>query len=349
MPDDTEMTQVTEQHQEPTDNAGIMQDEILAFNDDSTDDNKSLDMRPGETPPENEAKKPEEESQKDADDGFEDQKQGDDQGQEEDKQKEAEPEVKPEVKPDAEIEDDEDVKRGKEIIEAQEKADAEAKQKEDEARAEAERQKTQQSHVSVREEAYNIKDVEFIREVIPKDFFPKGTIELSNGEVLDFESAIEETPELPIMIASITHNIVRQMVENNYLLTTEMGTKMMEQVDNKLFVEAVKSKVPNAEKIDNKDLVNWLKDEPKEIQVLNFSKDPQDKVRLLTRFINKMGKGEADEQLKAHDDKRRKSKEAFDKVHSTTVRSKGKSFNSALSPEEEEIAAFNEEDTSPIY
>ncbi len=349
MPDDTETTQVTEQHQEPADNAGIMQDEVLAFNDDSMDDNRSLDMRPGESPPENEVKKPEGEDPKDADNGFEDQKQGDDQDLKKDEPEKTEPKVEPEVKPDVEIEDDEDVKRGKEIIEAQEKTEAEAKQKEDEARAEAERQRSQQSHVSAREESYRKEDVEFIREVIPKDFFPKGTIELSDGELLDFETAIEATPELPVMIASIAHNIVTQMVENGYLLTTESGAKMMEQVDNKLFTEAVRSKVPNAEKIDNKDLVNWLKNEPKEIQVLNFSKDPQDKVRLLTRFINKMGKGEADEQLKAHDDKRRKSKDAFDKVHSTTVRSKGKSFNSALSPEDEEMAAFNEEDTSPIY
>lgn len=344
MPDDTEITQVTEQPQETSDDAGIMQDEILAFNDDSMDDNRALGMRPGEVPPENEVKKPEGESQQDADDGFGDQKQNDDQDPEE-----AEPEVGPEVKPDAEVEDDEDVKRGKEIIEAQEKAEIEAKQKEDEAKVEAERQRSQQRHVSAREETYVQEDIEFIRDVIPKDFFPKGTVELSDGQTLDFESAIEVTPELPIMIASIAHNIVSQMVENGYLLTTELGSKMMEQVDNKLFSEAVRSKVPNAEKIDNKDLVNWLKDEPKEIQALNFSKDPQDRVRLLTRFINKMGKGEADEQVKAHDDKRRKSKEAFDKVHSTTVRSKGKNFNSALSPEDEEMAAFNEEDNGPIY
>ena len=243
--------------------------------------------------------------------------------------------------------DDDDIKRGREIISENEKAEtAAASQKQ--AAATDTAQSQQAPAYDPLTEQHDAKSIDFFKGVIPKGLFPKEPITLADGTELDFNSVIENEPEIPVMVAIIANNIVKQMVKNGYLATTDSTTSIRSEVDNKLFVRTLTNKVdgvPNARQIyaDPK-FKEWFGKEPKEVQALLRSEDPYDHIRVFKRFINKSGKDAADSKVVAIDKKRAEMKANFDGLHKTTVRSKGKPKGSAMTPREEELEGFSSKD-----
>ena len=240
-----------------------------------------------------------------------------------------------------ELDTDEDVDRGKEVLEAQEKADADAA-----AAAEAiKTEKIETGGYDPHNEVNNPETIEFIKGIIPKGLFPD-TVTLKDGTELDFKSVLDNDPEIPVMIAAIANNIIKQMVVNKYLATHDDLKGVNESVDNRLFLRTITNKndgVPNARDIyQDAKFKTWFREQPKEIQALMKSPDPYDQIRVFKRYLNKSGLEVANKKVKELDDKKKAGKEKFDAIHKTTVKSKGKPSGSALNPRDEEVAGFTE-------
>ena len=260
----------------------------------------------------------------------------------------AEPKAKEEAETDpdkdekaGDEETDEDVDRGKEVLEAQEKADADAA-----AAAEAiKTEKIETGGYDPHNEVNNPETIEFIKGIIPKGLFPD-TVTLKDGTELDFKSVLDNDPEIPVMIAAIANNIIKQMVVNKYLATHDDLKGVNESVDNRLFLRTITNKndgVPNARDIyQDAKFKTWFREQPKEIQALMKSPDPYDQIRVFKRYLNKSGLEVANKKVKELDDKKKAGKEKFDAIHKTTVKSKGKPSGSALNPRDEEVAGFTE-------
>uniref|UniRef100_A0A6H1ZLV8 Uncharacterized protein n=1 Tax=viral metagenome TaxID=1070528 RepID=A0A6H1ZLV8_9ZZZZ len=238
-------------------------------------------------------------------------------------------------------EDDEDVALGKEVLEAQEKADAEAAA----AATAAKTEKIESGGYNPYNEVNSPETIEFIKGVIPPGLFPD-TVELKDGTVLDFKSVMESDPEIPVMIATIANNIIKQMVVGKYLATHDDLAGINDAVDNRLFLRTVTNKVdgvPKAREIyKDPKFRPWLSEQPKEIQALMKSSDPDNHIRVLKRYLNKSGLEKASGKVVELDSKRKADKANFDKIHKTTVKSKGRPSGSALNPRDEVIAGFTE-------
>ena len=332
MPDDDVTTEVTEQIGTESDEAAAfsVEPEGDAFEDTNLEglDQPEKDAEPDkkdDVVDPDKAKK--DEADKDAKDGLDkddkDEKTGDE-------------EVDTE-----ELDTDEDVARGKEVLEAQEKADADVAA----AAAAAKTERIESGGYSPYNEVNNPETIEFIKGVIPPGLFPD-TVTLKDGTVLDFKGVIENDPEIPVMIATIANNIIKQMVAGKFLATHDDLNGINETVDNRLFLRTVTNKndgVPKARELyrDPK-FQEWLGKEPKEVQALRNSPDPYDHIRVFKRYLNKSGLEAADKKVKEIDGKKKTGKEKFDAIHKTTVKSKGKPSGSALSPRDEEVAGFTE-------
>uniref|UniRef100_A0A6M3IYN4 Uncharacterized protein n=1 Tax=viral metagenome TaxID=1070528 RepID=A0A6M3IYN4_9ZZZZ len=248
-----------------------------------------------------------------------------------------------EEEPEKDAEEDEDVIRGKELLEVQEKEAAEREAAEKVAKT----QRADEGGYSPFTEKHDAKSLEFFKSIIPQNMFPDA-VTLEDGTELDFKSVYESEPEIPVMIATIANNLIRQMISNKFLITANDMVEIRDEIDNRFFESTLTNKhdgVPNARDIFNSaEFKKWLPDQPKEIQALRNSIDPYDHIRLFKRFMNSSGLESAKSKVKSLDEKRRASKKNFDAIHSTTVRSKSKAGGSALDPREEELAGFNSPD-----
>jgi hypothetical protein len=324
MPD--ELEQVVEQ-EEPTQTGS---DELEAF---ESDDELGLGEKPEEKEPEKEEPKVEPKTEPDN------------------------PEVDPEDpekdpdNPEGEVEEDDDVKRGKEIIE-QQKAEQERQEKEQKEKEAAEKNE-EPAAPDLRNESFSPEIVKEISGFVPKNLLPKGEVELEDGTTLNFDDITKEYPELPVMIAAISNNIVRQMVQSGYLVSegryqsdSENLQKTIGQREYERIVTHPVYGVPEARKIVQGDeFKKWIKGEPDEIKALyEVSRDPWDMVKVLKRFKGTELLGDAKEKAAEHDEKRKSNKDVFDGVHKSTVKSKGTPKQSRLSGKEEEAAAFYGDD-----
>uniref|UniRef100_A0A6H1ZLE8 Uncharacterized protein n=1 Tax=viral metagenome TaxID=1070528 RepID=A0A6H1ZLE8_9ZZZZ len=240
-----------------------------------------------------------------------------------------------------ELDADEDVARGKEVLEAQEQADADAAA----VAAAKKTEKIESGGYDPRNEVNGLEQIEFMKGAIPPGLFPD-TVTLKDGTVLDFKNIIDTDPEIPVMIATIANNIIKQMVVNKYLATHHDLDSFNESVDNRLFLRTITNKVdgvPKAREIyQDPKFKTWFGEQPKEIQALMKSPDPYDQIRVFKRYLNKSGLEKAGGKVAEIDGKRKKDKSTFDKIHKTTVKSKGKPSGSALNPREDELAGFTE-------
>lgn len=239
---------------------------------------------------------------------------------------------------------DEDITRGKELLVEQEKAEADQK-----ALDQANRQtRADAGAYDPLTEKHDAKSIEFFKSVIPENLLPE-TVTLEDGTELDFGDVIKDTPEIPVMISIIANNIVRQMIANKYLATTEDIAGLDNNFNNRLFLRTVTNKqdgVPDAKKIYNSpEFKKWVPEQSKEVQALFKSSNPNDHIRGYKRFLNKSGIEDAKKKIDEIDSKRKKGKEKFDGIHKTTIKSKkGKPGKSSLDPRDEVLAGFNEKD-----
>jgi len=236
---------------------------------------------------------------------------------------------------------DEDVARGKEVL------DAQAKEAEEAAAADAavRAKKVDTGAYRAREMQYGDDAVEFFKGVMPPKLMPD-TVTLKDGTVLDFKGVYDNDPEIPIMIAAIAKNLVDQMIDNKYLATNKDLDGINSALDNRLFLRTITNKidgVPKAQEVyrDPK-FRTWFGEQSKEIQALMRSPDPYDQIRVFKRYLNKSGLEKAGENVAGIDGKRKADKAAFDKIHKTTIKSKGRPSGSALDPRDEVIAGFTE-------
>uniref|UniRef100_A0A6M3XTL2 Uncharacterized protein n=1 Tax=viral metagenome TaxID=1070528 RepID=A0A6M3XTL2_9ZZZZ len=317
MPDDEKITEQDD----------LEKDEALAFNSDDADEStEGLDV---ENEFELEDKKPEEPGKKPEPDDKENElvkKPGD---AEED---------------DGEVEDeDEDLERGKEILAEQERAEKERIQRE--ATQRQHRQET--GAYNPRAEVNTPESIEFFKNVVPQNLFPE-TVTLKDGTELDFASVINHEPELPVMMAVIANNIVRQMIHSGFLSTRTDIDVLDRRVQDRLFARTVTNKqdgVPEAAKIyHDPEFKKWFDKEPKEIQALQGSDDPYDHIKLFNRYLNKSGLEAAGKKVADLDEKRKAKKKSFDAIHKTTVRNKKASPGSMVDPMEEMREGFESED-----
>jgi hypothetical protein len=248
-------------------------------------------------------------------------------------------------------ETDEDVKRGKEIIE-QQKADQERAEKEQQ---EKEAAKADEKPVppDLRSESFTPDVVKNLAGFVPKNLLPKGDVELEDGTTLNFDDIVNDYPGLPLMITAISNNIVRQMVQTGFLVSegryksdTENFQKGINQREYERIVTHPVYGIPEAKKIIQGDeFKKWIGDQPDEIKALyEVSNNPWDLVKVIKRFKGTELLGGSKEKADAHDKKRKGNKEIFDGVHRSTVKSKGAPKQSRLSGKEEEAAAFYGDD-----
>jgi len=345
MPDD-EKTEVTEQIDDnPKDEAAEFSSETEA---DELEDTGFEGLDKSEETDKTDATDAAKKAADEADKAESDKAEPDDKKDETDKSDEADEEEEP-------GEDDEDVTRGKEILEAEEKAEADKK-----AASEAEKvQKEEDGAYSPFTESWGDEQIKFFSGVIPPNLFPDTALMRDkdgnvvkdaegNDVSLDFKGVFENEPELPLMIVGIANNIIRQLIANGYLATTHDVAGVNESIDNRLFLRTLTNKtdgVPKAQEIyRDESFKKWMGEQPKEIQALMKSPDPYDHIRVFKRYLNSEKIAEAKDKVVKLDDKRKKSKETFDAVHKSTVKSKGKPGKSSLTPRDEEMEGFTSKD-----
>lgn len=247
-------------------------------------------------------------------------------------------------------EEDEDLKRGKAILDAEEQERAEKERLENERREQEQAKETPHANKLVGER-FEQHHFEALKNFIPQNLFPKEPVKLSDGTELDFKTLVTDYPELPFYVSAIANNLVRQMTESGFLVSNEAAqqqlSKVHETMDQRTFSMTVTHPeygVPKAAEIaDSQEFKDWYSKEKPEIQALGKSKDPWDHIRMFKRYLNKEVLGNAKAEVEKKDEQRRKKKDNFDAVHKTTIKSKGKR-SSFVNPEDEEAAAFNSED-----
>jgi len=240
-------------------------------------------------------------------------------------------------------EDDEDTIRGKELVAEQEKEETDKKVAEDAEKV----QRREEGAYNPFAEQHDAKSLSFFRGIIPPNLLPD-IVTLEDGTELNFKSVLETDPEIPVMITTIANNLIRQLVANKYLATNLDIAGLGEDFDDKLFMRTLTNKhdgVKDAKKIYNsEDFKKWLPEQPKEIQALLKSKDPDDHARLYKRFLGKSGLDTAKEEIAEKDAAKKAKKEKFDAIHKMTVKSKPKPKAGAVTDREEERAGFESKD-----
>lgn len=324
MPDDEK---ITEQETSPPDTE---YDEESAFSDDS--DNDEIMERP--------VHEVKEEGADQAGEG--------DKGEEGDEGK-PEGEAK-EGETGEEGEDDEDIRRGRELLGEDSKKEGEEGE---EGKGDKETQEGAQEPAAdltveqFRESIFHAKHTpDSIKEMvsyIPENLLPD-EVTLEDGTVCDFVELREENPGLIPAITAVAHNIVMQMVANNYLQTTEGMMAMLNERD----LTHPQYGVPKAREIErSNEFKAWLDKQPKEIQALHKSDDTFDRLRVFRRFVNKEVLGEAKERADQHDERARDSKGRFVAVHKSTVKSAPKKPTGPTSeggPDAERDAFYSDDD-----
>lgn len=324
MPDDIIDQEVAEQD-DP-------KDETAAFNEDSDEKDefgKDIDVK-DEVDDEPEEKEVEEHEKK------------------EEKAEEDEEEPEKEEPESEEDEDDDDIKRGKELIAKKEQEEAEQKEKEEAEKAEHDEPES----ADLRNEKFEIKDLETLHSHIPKNLLPKGEIELEDGTKLNFDEVVKDYPEMPMMIGAVANNMIRQLIDKEFLMSYEKfdqeANRFLDNYEKNMFVRTVTHPeygVPNADEIAKSDeYVKWFKALPDSLRALNDSSNPWDHIRLLKRYINKDAIATAEKEVAEKETKRKAAKDTFDKVHKSTVKSKGKPQTKTSDSPSDEDEAFNSDE-----
>ncbi len=247
-------------------------------------------------------------------------------------------EAEAKAKLEADEETDEDIIRGQELLDSAEKEGVKAKEE-----AKEEPPPPEDVEYLPSQHSNTAENMEFFTTAVPKKLLPEEPITLKDGTELDFGYYQKENPEFAPGVAAITKNIIDQMIANGALV----GADVYEHVDNQLFFRTVAKSVKNHHEVyASENFKKWLPDQPEAIQALMKSKDPEDTVRVFSRFLNKEGLKEAKEKVVDIDKKRAAKKEKFDALHKSTVKSKRASKKSAVSNEalEEEGFTSTEDD-----
>lgn len=344
MPDDIVTEEVAEQSSETaTDNAeDQVTDESIAFSsDDDDDDDDVLEIGLENQEPE----KKEEKADNTQDGETEDDEAG--------KQEISEEET------DETDDDDEDIKRGQELIEAQKAADV-AKQEKEQQEAETKKtEETGEGKYDFQKESFDTKTLGIIQSVIPKNLLPSEPIKLEDGTELDFGAIDKDYPEMRVYVAAIANNLMRQMISNMGIMTGDQFQESMkgrtEQADHDRFVRTVRHPqygVPKAEEIAASDAFKeWLPNQKDEIKALFKSSNPFDHIRGLKRFLNQDVLDKAKTEAEKKDEKRKKAKDEFDKIHKTTARGKAGKPKTKVedNPEDEKEAFESKDDDDDLY
>ncbi len=242
-----------------------------------------------------------------------------------------------------EDESDEDLKRGKEILDA--------KKAEEEQRAQSDTEEKQPDEPEdLRKESFTADTVTKIAEYVPKNLLPE-SVKLPDGTELDFKTVMADYPEIPHIVAAYANNIIRQMVNNGFLVSGNRLQDFDKTIDRRSFIRTVTHPqygVPQADKIVKSDEYKaWVEKQPPEIQVLRESGNPFDMIRVLKRFQGQGILGDAKADAEKADKQRQEKKAAFDSAHKTTKKNKGtpsKPKTEAVDSKAEEMEAFLSDD-----
>lgn len=256
-----------------------------------------------------------------------------------------------------EDDDDEDLKRGKELLDAiKEKEAAEAAKKEDAptetTRDDAEKQAKHQRISQVYNQSWDEKSIkDTLLKVIPPNLFPKDPVKLEDGSTLDFGTVMEEVPELPSMIAMMAHNVIEQMVATGYLVGNDRYSKDVEKymgaVDQRIFTNTIINRIPKAREIvSSTEFQEWAPKQKPELQALWKSNSPLDRVAFINRFLNREVIGKTKVKNKELETKRSSEKKNFDSIHAARKKPSQKTGtpSSAMTPEEQELEGFMGDD-----
>ena len=272
---------------------------------------------------------------------------GDKEETQDDLEKKEEDEKEGGEKEEGEEEGDEDILRGREILKEEESPEKEETLEEEEKPEE--KREIQEASDNPAFSVGDEKMVKFFSGIIPEKLIPDKAASHS-GVDLDFKDYMETNPEAAPMMAIIADNLIRQLIHSGYLMTSEAAKKEIEEIrgetDQKFFDRSLTNAVPKAKEIESgDDYKKWIANQPKEIQALDKSNDPEDKIRALKRFLDSEGLEDAKAKKKDLAEKRAKAKEKTDAILKTTIRGKKRQTPaSAMSPEEEEDAGFFSKD-----
>lgn len=187
------------------------------------------------------------------------------------------------------------------------------------------------------------------------DEIPKGEIIIGNKSVNLHEMAdIDPDQFNAVLVLSsiVAEKKIDEIISSHFPdITKEIDT--LKTSNDQLRFEIGVSRVhPDWENVvGSSEWSEWFSKQTPQMQSLSSSIDVKDGVELINCFKNEVKKEEQEakkeavkEKAQGIDSKRKKSKANFDSVHKSTVRKKSAKVQSAMSPEEEEMEAFNEDD-----
>jgi len=238
-------------------------------------------------------------------------------------------------KPGPEIEDDDADKRGKELLEAEEKAKKEAEE------AEA-------AEAAKKEASKDVKEDEKPSQITPerakvyagivKDW--PDTVEV-DGEQVEVKELVQDFPGLLVIVGRIIEETTRNMLNNKILMSGRTAEEINDRMDAIAWEAELYRAVPDVKELMNhKEFETWAKNAPEETKALFRSGMVDDTAKGFDKFRSTLKRkpGEAE----------KKRKEEHDALFTETVERKGSpklpsatelNFQSA---EEEFSSAFKE-------
>ena len=274
------------------------------------------EQTPAEVVPEEPTATPEEAGEQDAMEAFGDEEAEPDKEPEvakEPAEEEEEPEKEPEKEPEEPAEElDEDTARGKELLEAEEKAEAERKPPES----------VVQPPPPAKKVPYTPDDIKVFNQFGDLSLLPEDVVEIDGVDV-NVKSYLEEFPEARVVSGIVAKGIVDRLIENNVLVSAQSLVTLRQELANERYRDKVDLNLnTDSQKIWNdKKFQDWKEKAPKEVQALFRSPDPSDAARGFKRFLNSAGLEKAGKKVADLDGKRAEAKKAADAIYKTTVRS----------------------------
>ena len=272
------------------------------------------EQTPAEVVPEEPTATPEEAGEQDAMEAFGDEEAEPDKEPEvakEPAEEEEEPEKEPEKEPEEPAEEiDEDTARGKELLEAEEKASAERKAPE-----------TPETPEAPAKVPYTPDDIKVFNQFADMSLLPDEVIDIDGVDV-NVKSYLEEFPEARVVSGIVAKGIVDRLIENNVLVSAKSLTNLRQELANERYRDKVDLSLnTDSQKIWNdKKFQDWREKAPKEVQALFRSPDPGDAARGFKRFLNSAGLEKAGKKVAELDGKRAEAKKNADAIYKTTVR-----------------------------
>ena len=237
---------------------------------------------------------------------------GDEEAEPETKEDDKESEPEKPVEEPVEDEPDEDTARGKELLEAEEKAEAERKPPES----------VVQPPPPAKKVPYTPDDIKVFNQFGDLSLLPEDVVEIDGVDV-NVKSYLEEFPEARVVSGIVAKGIVDRLIENNVLVSAQSLVTLRQELANERYRDKVDLNLnTDSQKIWNdKKFQDWKEKAPKEVQALFRSPDPSDAARGFKRFLNSAGLEKAGKKVADLDGKRAEAKKAADAIYKTTVRS----------------------------